>query len=163
MLHTKPMSTTHQTHPAPEGGASLRQASETPLTFHLMWRRCVAIGAPSTRQLQHGRSHRPRRSACQYRAPLETPRLIRPSAHQLCLAACFRPRQLGDESLRLAGTPSLHIERQDNKVSSAVSRVSSLPCVGELILRPLHPAAQPFAWPSRQARRALTSVVSTAS
>ena len=46
--------TTHQSDPlgSREGAASLRQASETPLTFHLMWRRCVAIGAPRTRQLE---------------------------------------------------------------------------------------------------------------
>ena len=72
---------------------------------------------------------------------------------QLCLTPGFRPRQLSDESLRLARPASTHSERQDNKVSSAVRtnqpQDKFSPCVGELIRRPLHPA-QPFAWPTRQ-------------
>ena len=80
------------------------------------------------------------------------PRLFRPSAHQLCLTARFRPRQLSDE--KLASRSFSHFERQDNKVSSAVRtnqlRVSSHLALASWLRRPLHPAAQPFAWPTRQ-------------
>ena len=84
------------------------RAAHQPMSQHVrptqQQRKCVVIGAREC-----GNSNMVEvtaRSACHCRAPPETPRLFRASAHQLCLAARFRPRQLSDESLRLARVSS---------------------------------------------------------
>ena len=117
----------NQTHSATEGAASPRQQTHVPPHVAEVCRH----RSPENQEVTA------RAAAHDCRAPQETPR---PFA--LLSDESFASRSTCTHPLRAQGQGELGGEDQPTHKKFS-------PCVGELI-RPLHPAAQPFAWSTRQ-------------